>query len=137
MATPDRLVVDANILFSALLRDSSTRRLLLHAGLDLYTPAWLWHKMERNRAYLVGKSHATNASFDLLVQSLADRIRDLPDAVLRPHMHEALRRVGADGRLDAPYVAAAIAIDARIWTHDATLAQRAGVPVVVTADLIP
>ncbi len=36
-----KLVVDANILFSALLRDSGTRKLLLDRRLSLFAPKFL------------------------------------------------------------------------------------------------
>jgi predicted nucleic acid-binding protein len=51
------IVVDANILFGALLRDSTNRNLMLHGNLDLHAPEWLWDELTRNREFLVKKSH--------------------------------------------------------------------------------
>lgn len=143
MTPPDRapadvgsLVVDANVLFGALLRDSTNRNLILHGQLDLHAPDWLWGELERNKAFLVKKSRATNAAFDLLIEGLQDHVRSIPLATIEPHMPVALERLGKRDELDAPYVAAAVAINGGVWSHDKALAKRAGVPVLTTRDIL-
>lgn len=130
------IVVDANVLFGALLRDGTTRRLILHGQLELHTAAWLWSEFERNRQLLLDKSGASGHSFDLLVEALRARIRDIPDDVLRATLPEAERRLGPRDVADAPYVAGALAIGAWVWSHDKRVAKKAGVPVVTTEDLL-
>lgn len=130
------VVLDANVLFSALLREGTTRHLLLYAGLDLHTPEHIWSEFERNRAYLLKKSRATEASFDLLLDSLRDRIGDIPRALVRERIDEALDAVGDEDELDAPYVAAALALNATLWTQDKRLKDTAPVPIVDTAEVV-
>ena len=74
------LVVDANVLFGALLRDSTNRNLILHGQLDLHAPEWLWGELERNRAFLVKKSRATDAAFNLLIEGLHHAFSGEPEA---------------------------------------------------------
>lgn len=128
------LIVDANILFGALIRDGTHRRLILHGALDLHAPDIVWEEMERNRTLLVAKSATTPASFDLLIGLLRSRVASIPDAALQPFKMEAQRRCGTN-TLDAPYVAAALAKGCPLWTHDKGLA-KSGVAVVTTADLL-
>lgn len=130
------IVVDANILFSALLREGTTRHLLLYGDLDLHTPEAIWDEFDRNRAYLLKKSRATDAAFDLLVDSLKDRIGAIPRILIRAHLEQALAQVGKADELDAPYVAAALALGATLWTHDKRLKERTTVPVVTTSELV-
>jgi predicted nucleic acid-binding protein len=130
------IVVDANILFSALLKDGTTRRLLLHGGLDLHTPGHIWDEFARNRDFLVKKSGATRASFDLLVDALRDRIADVPLPLVQARMDEAQSHLAPKDRLDAPYVAACLALGAMLWTRDKRLKARAPVRVVTTEDVV-
>jgi len=130
------LIVDANVLFSALLRDGTTRHLLLYGGLELHTPDAIWDELERNRGYLVKKSRATEAAFDLLLDALRDRIGGIPVALIRDRMDEAAEIVGEKDRLDAPYVAAALALEATLWTNDTRLAEIRRVSVVTTAEVV-
>lgn len=132
----ESLVVDANVLFGALLRDGTNRGLILHGGLDLHSPHAVWGEMERNRDFLRKKSHASGEAFDLLVASLRSRVRSIPQEALQPWRDEALRRVGHKDRLDAPYVAAALALGGGIWSHDKALGEKAGVPVWTTAEVL-
>ncbi|HEX9710581.1 MAG TPA: PIN domain-containing protein [Candidatus Thermoplasmatota archaeon] len=130
------VVVDANVLFGALLRDGTTRHLLLYGGLALHTPSHIWSEFERNRTYLLKKSRATDAAFSLLLDSLRDRIADVPLTLIRERMEEATENLGSTGSLDAPYVAAALALGATLWTQDKELKRKAPVPVVSTADVV-
>lgn len=134
--TVGALVVDANVVFGALLRDGTNRGLILHGNLDLHSPDAVWGELDRNRDFLCRKAHASGAAFDLLVAGMRSRIRTIPREALQPWRDEALRRVGKRDRLDAPYVAAALAIGAGIWSHDKQLAKVAGVPVWTTAEIL-
>lgn len=129
-------VVDANVLFAALLRDSTTRHLLLYGDLELHTPDHIWDEFERNRQHLLEKSRATEPAFDLLVESLDARLADIAPQVIEPHLDDALEAIGESHELDAPYVAAAVAIDGSLWTHDKRLQDRAPVPVLTTSDVV-
>jgi predicted nucleic acid-binding protein len=130
------IVVDANVLFGALLRDGTTRRLLLYGGLDLHTPGIIWREFERNRAYLLKKSRATEAAFDLLLDALRDRIGEVPLALIGERVAKAGESLGGEDSLDAPYVAAAVALGAALWTQDKELRERAAVAVVSTEELV-
>ena len=130
------LVVDANVLFSALLRDGATRHVILFSRLNLHTPAALWDEFEAHRAYLLEKSRATEAAFDLLLRLLKERIRSVPTEVIRPHLGRAERALAATDPSDAPYLATALAIGGGIWTHDKPFSKKAGVRVWSTAEIL-
>jgi predicted nucleic acid-binding protein len=131
-----RLVVDANVLLSALLRDGPTRELLLHAPLDLYAPAWLRREGERHEAEIARRSDLGLPIVRSLIHRLLEQAQQVPEPVLAKHAGEALARCGRAGRKDAPYVACCLAVDAALWTQGRTLSKEAGVAVVTTRKLI-
>lgn len=131
-----RIVVDANILMAALLQDGLTRRLLLHPGLELYTPTTVWDEVRRNAPELIRRSRLPGTTFEALVQVLQGRLVDVEIPLLLANLAEAERRLGTKLELDAPYVAACLAVDASLWTHDKLLTKRAGVPILLTADIL-
>ncbi len=51
-----RLVVDANILFSSLIKDSITRRLILLDDFDLFTPEYVFIELEKHIDHIQKKS---------------------------------------------------------------------------------
>lgn len=130
------IVVDANVVFAAFLRDGKTRELILDRGLDLRTPPWLWDGVAARYAWIQQKTGLPRRALDELLMQLRDRITDIPAVAIEVHRQAAIRRTKRSGRKDAPYVAAVLAVDGVLWTHDARLAREAGVPTVTTADLL-
>ena len=130
------IVVDANVLISAFLGDGATRELILDADLDLWTPPWLWEELAARYAWLQSRTGLPTAGLDALLRQLKERIIDVPVEAIELHRDEALRRVGARSRKDAPYVAATLAVDGVLWTHDKRLVNAARVPTTTTADLL-
>jgi predicted nucleic acid-binding protein len=51
-----RLFVDANILFSALIKDSLTAKILVDDRLKLYTPEFLFEEFAKYEDYILKKT---------------------------------------------------------------------------------
>jgi predicted nucleic acid-binding protein len=129
-------VVDANIVMGALLREGVTRHLLLSGGLNVHAPETLWDELDRNRAYLLAKSGATEAAYRLLMELLRAKIKSVPVEILRENIRDALARLDPQDSLDAPYLAAAIAIGGTLWSHDKRFSRTARIPTVGTRDVL-
>ncbi|MBN2517440.1 MAG: hypothetical protein JXB14_01205 [Candidatus Altiarchaeota archaeon] len=52
-----RLVVDANVIFSATIKDGLTRRLLLTGKSELFAPEFLSEEIMKYAEYIAEKSH--------------------------------------------------------------------------------
>lgn len=130
------IVVDANVVFAAFLRDGATRELVLARGLDLRSPPWLWEEVVDRYDWLQGKTHLSEPALDELLRQVRDRIVDIPAAAIEAEREAALEAVDAAGRKDAPYVAAVLAVDGVLWTQDKTLAAEAPVETVTTEALL-
>lgn len=51
-----RLVLDVNVLISALIRDSTTRNIIINSEFDFYFPEPSLNKIRKYQAYIIGKS---------------------------------------------------------------------------------
>lgn len=130
------VVVDANVVFAAFLRDGATREIILDRDLDLRSTPWLWEEVAARYDWLLAKSRLTRPALDELLRQVRDHITDIPEAAIQAKREGALKRVRRFGRKDAPYVAAVLAVDGVLWTHDARLAREAEVETVSTTDLL-
>ena len=130
------IVIDANVVFAAMIRDGGTREVILDRGLDLRTPPWLWEEVAARYEWLINKTRLPHAALDELLRQIRDRITDIPEAAIQAKKDAALKRVPASGKKDAPYVAAVLAVGGVLWTHDTRLASESKVPVVTTVDLL-
>lgn len=129
-----KLVVDANVLFSAAIRDSKTAELLLRDDLSLYAPEYLFDEFEEYRETLLEKTHRTDEDFGRFVGILRKRIETVSQDDLADKISEA-RRVCPDEK-DVPYIALALHLDAAVWTDDKELRKQNAVKIYSTTEVV-
>ncbi len=130
------IVVDANVVSAAFIRDGRTREIILDRDLDLRTPPWLWEELAGRHDVLAAKTGLNPAAMDELLRQLRARIADIPGEAIERRRETALRRMVRSGRKDAPYVAAVLAVHGVLWTQDARLKEDAKVPTITTEDIL-
>ena len=132
-----RVVLDSNVLFSALIKDSLTRRLILqYDGLFLF-PSFIFEEMERHKGLLLRKSGMKKVEFDRLLEFLLRKVVIVPSEVLYPYRKKALDLVKDIDSDDVLFVACALAyLDSVIWSDDKKLKQQSRVKVLNTSEIM-
>jgi predicted nucleic acid-binding protein len=128
-----RIVIDANVLFAALLRKGITRRLLFNSDLKLLAPGFILREFIKHRGYLLGKFEYSTKEFDELIFNLLSVIELIPDDELAPYL-EASKTLVADLK-DCLYIAAALKENAAIWSNDAGMKTQRRIKVYTTDEL--
>jgi predicted nucleic acid-binding protein len=131
------IVVDTNIIISALLRDSLTRRILLLSPFDMYTLACAQEEIEAHKAELIHKSKLTDEHFEYLIQILFSKMNLVPPENIEPFRNRAttmMKEIDVD---DAPFLALALMLDAPIWSNDVHLKRQHAVKVLTTKEILP
>ena len=114
-----KLVLDTNVLISALLKSSATRAILLHPSFEFFLPEFGLEEIRRHKPELRKRSRLTEDALDLLLSLLLERVAIVPAAVIEPHLKHAERLIGQRDPGDIPFVAAALAIgNDGLWSHD-------------------
>lgn len=111
-----RLVVDANILFSAILKDSLTRKLVCDETLELFAPKFLLIEFAKYSAELQKKSRLSTQNFLVIAERLIKRVRVVSDEEIMLFF-DAAQYLVSDSK-DAPYAACALAVNADVWSND-------------------
>jgi len=128
------LIVDANVLFSALIRKGETSRLILNERLHLYAPEFIFDEFEKYRDLILKKTHRSQMEFDEVLSIYTERIETIPMEEIIREM-EQVKEFSPDVK-DDPYLAAAILIGAGLWTNDSKLRDQDVVPIHSTSDLV-
>lgn len=131
-----KLVVDANILFAALIRQNATFLLLFEDDFDLYVPEFIFDELALHRDEILRKTSATPADFEATLALLARRFHRVPLSAFAVHVKDA-KDFSPDPK-DAVYPALAIHLgnDVAVWSNDKRLKSQDRVAVVSTSDLI-
>jgi predicted nucleic acid-binding protein len=131
-----KYVVDANIILSALISDSMTRRLLVELEDDLLAPAYVRDEIGTYTEMVSEKSGLTPAEVEDLIEIIFKRIDVVPRSEVLESLQEAARIMRDTDPDDAVYLAAALERDAQLWSDDGDYDDQNAVPVATTGDIV-
>lgn len=131
-----KLVVDANVVISALVADSKTRELIVTLEPDLLTSEIVHDEIENYEDLIVEKSGMTSERVTQLIDLLFQYIEVVPASKFYPYIEEAEAAIGDTDPDDVLYVACALASDADIWSDDSDFDEQDVVETYSTSDVI-
>ena len=127
------LVVDANVLFSVLIKDSFAYSLLFSDKFHLFTSEYIFTELEKHKEELLKKTERTDEEFFRLVETLKRRINIIPLEELVPYVEEA-GKITPDPD-DMAYFALALKLNCAIWSNDKKLKEQNKIKVYNTHEL--
>ena len=127
------LVIDANVLFSALIKESFSYNLLFSGKFHLFTSEYIFTELEKHKEELMNKTERTTEEFFRLVETLKRRIVIVPLEELVPHVKEA-EKLTPDPD-DMAYFALALKLNCSILSNDKKLKEQNKIEVYNTHEL--
>ena len=131
-----KLVIDANVVISALIADSKTRELIVTLDPDLLTPAFVHDEIENYKDLIVAKSGMEPDRVAQFIDLLFQYIEIVPADEFYPAIEKADKAIGDTDPDDVLYLACAIASDAAIWSDDTDFDEQELVQRYSTKDVI-
>ncbi|HIG96082.1 TPA: PIN domain-containing protein [Candidatus Woesearchaeota archaeon] len=132
-----KIVIDSNILFSALIKDSTTRRLILEYGGTFLFPEYIFTELEKYKEGLLTKSKMYETEFEKLLVLLLKKVVIIPNERALPYKEEALTLVKDVDINDILFVACVLAHpDSLLWSDDKALKKIKGILVLHTQEII-
>ncbi len=131
-----KLVIDANVVISALIADSKTRELIVTLEPDLLTPAFVHDEIENYEDLIVEKSGMESDRVAQFIDLLFQYIDVVPASEFYPTIEGADEAIGDTDPDDVLYLACAIACDAAIWSDDSDFDEQELVKTYSTSDVI-
>ena len=127
------LVIDANVLFSALIKDSFAYNLLFSDTLHIFTPEYIFTELEKHKEEILKKTERTEEEFFRVLETLKRIIIIVPLEELVPYVEEA-ERLTPDPD-DMAYFALALKLNCAIWSNDKKLKEQNKIKVYHTNEL--
>ena len=113
-----KLVIDANVVISALIADSKTRELIVTLEPDLLTPAFVHDEIKNYEGLIAEKSGMEPDRVTQFMDLLFQYIEVVPAEDFYQAIERAKGAIGDTDPDDVLYLACAIANDAAIWSDD-------------------
>jgi len=131
-----KLVLDSNIIFSALIKKSKTRDIILSDFFELYAPEYIFNEIIKHKELLLRKSKLDQGDFDALLLLLQKHIHLVTKEKYDKKMaiaEDILRNIDIT---DSPFLALALAFNCSIWSNDGHFQQQNKVVVYTSKDLM-
>ena len=123
---PNSVVVDTNLIFSALIpKASQIRDILLEKNMTFYAPNYLIAEIYKHKTRIVSFSKLTDSDFYLYFNGVIERINFVPTdfigAESRQKAYDLCKNVDLS---DIPFIALAIDLGIPLWTGDKKLKEN-------------
>ncbi len=128
------LVVDANILFSALIKNSTTAELLFNEELKLYTSEFIIEEFFKYEGVILQKTSRTREEFIQIMHQLKEIITVIQQDDYNPYIKEA--EVLSPDEKDIMYLALALKLNCPLWSNDKKLKQQNKINILNTAEIL-
>ena len=131
-------VIDTSIVFAGLLRESTTRELLIDSPFTLYAPETMLQEIRKHAARIVQLSGLSAEEVEALFGLLTDSIRVVERERYAGCLPEAELLLGGVDKGDVPFLALALSVPSNgIWTENVRHFGKQGrVKVWTTADVL-
>jgi len=130
-----KLVLDSNIIFSALIRKSTTRNIILSDVFDLNAPEYIFAEITKHKELLLRKSKMNEGDFIALLLLLQKHVHFVSKDNYyekMPVAEDILREIDIT---DSPFLALAMVLDCSIWSNDGHFKQQDQIGVYTTKEL--
>ena len=127
-----KLVIDNNVLFSLMKPSSVNSYVFSSLSVDFCAPDFLKDEFNKHKTECMSKSGLSSSEFNERFREIVPQITFIPRSQFE-HLFTKVRISDSD---DIPYIAAALSINASIWSNDADLKEQPLVKVFTTAELV-
>lgn len=130
-----KLIIDANIIFAALIKQGTTGELIFSDKLQLFAPEFLFEEFLKYEDYIIKKTHRSKDEFNQFLNILKEQITIVSKEIIKPFLKQA-DKFSPDPK-DTIYLALALSLKASIWSNDRKLKENQNiVKIIITEELI-
>jgi len=131
-----KLVVDTNRIIAALVRDGVSRKIITHFDGELITIGFSMEELGNHKKEILKKAKISETDLEMILNKLFSKMTVLDDKIIVRYMEEAneiMRDIDSD---DVPFIAAALATKAPVWSDDKHFKKQNKIKVLTTKDLV-
>lgn len=130
------VVIDSNIVISALIRDSLTRKIILDSNHRFYAPEFLRTEIEKYEGLITEKSNLNESDVETLLNLVLSEVEILPIESYEDKLSKDEDLIGDEDIKDVPFLAVALHKECGIWSDDQDLQHQEKVEVKTTEEII-
>lgn len=132
-----KLILDTNVFFSEIIKDSITRKILLYPDYEFYIPDFFLIELKKYEEYLINKTGLEKLKFKQLLNDILENIYLVPINEYSDKLIKAKEIIGNIDKKDIPFIAVALSFKNNgIWTDDKHFKEQSEIKIYSTKELI-
>jgi len=134
-----RVVVDTNVLISALLKNNSfTAKLSRSEFFEIYFPEDGLREIEYYKKYIISKREKAlqKQSFEYVLKFILEPIHIIPSELYSQKIKDAYEEMRGIDEKDTPFLALALQLNCPIWSDDKHFKQQSIAKVYTTKEIL-
>jgi len=133
-----KLIIDTNVIISALIKDSVAREIIFSSKFNLYTLEFGKREVIKYHQLILKKTGITEEQFYNLLHRIFNKINLVSDSDINKEYYEkAVKIMDSIDENDTPFIALALSIENNgIWSDDKHFEMQDKVKIWKTKDLI-
>ncbi len=137
---PQRLVIDANILFSFFKSDSTRRNIiekLIEMDVKLISPSFILEELKKEKEKIRKFAKISENEFKFLFDIIKQLIEECPEESYKEKLKEANKiSPHNEDKKDDPYFALAITLNCPIWSDEIDFKKQSRIEINNTKELL-
>ena len=129
------LVIDTNIIISSLIKDGTTRDILLHPKFNFIFPEYGLNEVYFYRDYIIKKSGVNEEEFDRLLLRILKYVKLVPLHIIKKFKNLADKIMGKIDEDDVIFIATALTFKCPIWSDDSHFKLQKDVKIYDTKEM--
>lgn len=131
------VITDVNIIISALIKDATTREIILNSEQDFFFPEPSLHKIRKYKEMILEKSQLSEIEFQMILNALFHVVRIISTEDIMEQWEEAKKIMEHIDPEDVIIIAAALSQEeAVIWSDDKHFDQQNKIMTLKTKDMV-
>ena len=132
-----KIIIDLNVLFSAMIRDSTTRTIIVNSEFEFYFPEPSLHKIRKYKEYVLEKTGFSEEEYSQLLRLLFKYIKIIPTEQIEKNWDKAMQIMAHIDEEDVTFIASALELsDAIIWSDDKDFDKQQKIVVFKTEEIV-
>jgi len=131
------IVVDTNIIISAMIKDSVTRKVILQSGLNFVYPEISLKELNNHKQEILDKSGYDEKTFEVILNKLLEYINLVPLEIIKIKLQKSKEIMKNININDATFLATALVLkDSIIWSDDKDFEKQKLIKVLKTKGML-
>jgi len=129
-----KFILDTNIIISALIKDSLSRKIITNYPFDFFVPSFAFSEILKYKKYICKKASISEKRFIILLNKISEHLIVVPVNKYKREMKKAHKLIS--DKKDVAFLACALALRVNIWSDDKHFMEQKKIKVFTTKDFV-